>query len=168
MASLSACESTLMKPGNCSSMKITRLQEKNLTIFWSHYFPSLEVRKENSNRGCLSILPGILKMSMMQWLRQPLKISTQRKNLTLLSHVVIMLLAGMVLQFITGSYQVPALKFDPVLSVQFLHNVPGRKMNANTSSNTLTLPVTSKYLDYNLFQEEFTTCIFDSPGFGNV
>ena len=41
-------------------------------------------------------------------------------------------------------------------------------MNANTCSNTLTLPVHSKYLDYNLFQEEFTTCILDSPGFGNV
>ena len=37
-------------------------------------------------------------------------------------------------------------------------------MNANTCSNTLTLPVRSKYLDYNLFQEEFTTCILDSPG----
>lgn len=33
----------------------------------------------------LSILPGILKMSMMQRLRGPFKILTQRKNLTLLS-----------------------------------------------------------------------------------
>lgn len=82
------------------------------------------------------------------------------------SHIVIT--AGMVLQFITGSYQVPALKFDPVPSLKFLHDDPGRKMNANTCSNTLTLPVHSKYLDYNLFQEEFTTCILDSPGFGNV
>ena len=41
-------------------------------------------------------------------------------------------------------------------------------MNANTCNNTLNLPVSSKYLDYNLLQEEFTTCILDSPGFGNV
>ena len=82
------------------------------------------------------------------------------------SHVVIT--TGMVLQFITGSYQVPALKFDPVPSLKFLHDDPGRKMNANTCGNTLNQPVSSKYLDYNLFQEEFTTCILDSPGFGNV
>ena len=64
-------------------------------------------------------------------------------------HVVIT--AGMVLQFITGSCQVPALKFDPVPSVQFLHDDSGRKMNANTCSNTPTLAVSSKYLDYNFF-----------------
>ena len=81
----SACDSTLMKKGNCSPMKTTRFQEKNLTIFWSHYLPSLEAIKENWKRGCLSILPGILKMSLMQRLRGPLKILTQRKNLTLLS-----------------------------------------------------------------------------------
>ena len=38
------------------------------------------------------------------------------------SHVVIT--TGMVLQFITGSYQVPALKFDPVPSLKFLHDDP--------------------------------------------
>ena len=64
-------------------------------------------------------------------------------------HVVIT--AGMVLQFITGSCQVPALKFDPVPSVQFLHDDSGRKMNANTCTNTPTLAVSSKYLDYNFF-----------------
>ena len=48
------------------------------------------------------------------------------------SHIVVT--AGMALQFITGSYQVPALMFDPVPSLKFLHDDPGRKMNANTCS----------------------------------
>ena len=82
------------------------------------------------------------------------------------SHIVIT--AGMVFQFITRSGQVPALKFDPVPSVQFLHDLSERKMNANTSSNTLTLRVSSQYLDHNLFREESTSCVLDSPGFGNA
>ena len=100
-------------------------------------------------------------MSTMQRLRGPLKILTQQKNLTLSQQ-------AWCCSSLQAHVKFPALKFDPVPSEQFLHDDSGRKMDANTCSNTLTLPVSSKYLDYNLFQEEFTSCILDSPEFGNM
>lgn len=74
-----------------------------------------------------------------------------------------------VLQFITGSSTVPALGFvDKPPSIMFQHDVSGRKLSANTCANTLHLPVNNTYLNYDNFKAEFTSCMAESPGFGNV
>lgn len=80
----------------------------------------------------------------------------------------VLITASMVLQFITGSTHIPPIGFNPKPTVQFSHEAPGRKMSANTCSNMLTLLVTSPYLNYELFKTEFTSCLLESPGFGNV
>ena len=67
------------------------------------------------------------------------------------------------LQFITGSSSVPPLGFvDKPPSITFQHDASGRKLSANTCANTLHLPVN------NTFKVEFTSCMAESPGFGNV
>ena len=73
-----------------------------------------------------------------------------------------------VLQFITGSSSIPAIGFDDRPSITFLHDDSGRKLSANTCSNTLHLPVNSTLLSYDKFKVEFTSCMAESPGFGNV
>ena len=73
-----------------------------------------------------------------------------------------------VLQFITGSSSIPALGFDDQPSITFLHDASGRKLTANTCSNTVHLPVNSTFLSYDNFKVEFTSCMVESPGFGNV
>ena len=73
------------------------------------------------------------------------------------------------LQFITGSSSVPALGFvDKPPSITFQHDASGRKLSANTCANTLHLPVNNTFLNYDSFKVEFTSCMAESPGFGNV
>ena len=73
-----------------------------------------------------------------------------------------------VLQFITGSSSIPAIGFDDWPSITFLHDDSGRKLSTNTCSNTLHLPVNSTPLSYDKFKVEYTSCMTESPGFGNV
>lgn len=73
-----------------------------------------------------------------------------------------------VLQFITGSSSIPAVGFDEMPSITFLHDASGRKLTANTCANTLCLPINSTFLDYDKFKVEFTACMAESPGFGGV
>ena len=83
-----------------------------MTIFWSHYLPSLEATKENLKRGCFFNFPRYLEDVSDAKVK-----GTIQDFDTAESHVVIT--TGIVLQFITGSYQVPALKFDPVPYLKF-------------------------------------------------
>lgn len=75
---------------------------------------------------------------------------------------------GDVLQFVTGSASVPAVGFDPQPSIAFNHFDTKRKLEANTCSNQLLLPVNDSLLDYESFMNEVTSCILMSPGFGTV
>ena len=73
-----------------------------------------------------------------------------------------------VLQFITACSSLPAAGFDDQPSITFMHNDLGRKLTANTCSNTIHLPVSCTFLSYESFKTEFTSCIAELPGFGNV
>ena len=73
-----------------------------------------------------------------------------------------------ILQFITGCPGIPATGFDSQLSVNFEHTETQRKLTANTCSCTLHLPVGKVLIEYEKFKNEFTECMFNSPGFGQV
>ena len=72
-----------------------------------------------------------------------------------------------VLQFITGCSTVPATGFIQQPSVRFDHGDTSRKLHVNSCGNILTLPVTSALTDFESFKNEFTSCLVNSPGFGN-
>ena len=72
-----------------------------------------------------------------------------------------------VLQFITGCSTVPATGFIQQPSVRFDHGDTSRKLHVNSCANILTLPVTSALTDFESFKNEFTSCLVNSPGFGN-
>ena len=72
-----------------------------------------------------------------------------------------------VLQFITGCSTVPARGFIHQPAVRFDHVDTCRKLQVNSCSNILTLPVTSAFTDFESFKNEFTSCLVNSPGFGN-
>ena len=83
-----------------------------------------------------------------------------------LSEMVVTL--PIVLQFVTRSTSVPAIGFYPPPSITFEHDTAGRKLHVHTCSNTLCLPVNDILLNYDSFKTEFTSCLAESPGFGNV
>ena len=71
-----------------------------------------------------------------------------------------------VLQFVTGADNIPAIGFTPRPTIQFSHDsLSKRKMTANTCGNILTIHVTGMS-DLSKFEEEFTFCMMNSPGFG--
>eukprot|EP00794_Sanderia_malayensis_P002036 gene2036-2315_t len=72
-----------------------------------------------------------------------------------------------VLQFITGSNQIPAVGFQEQPSIEFIHGDAGRKPYASTCTNTLYIPITNDSR-YSNFKDNFGQCIIMSPGFGNV
>eukprot|EP00794_Sanderia_malayensis_P000954 gene954-270_t len=71
-------------------------------------------------------------------------------------------------KFITGCPGIPATGFDSQLSVNFEHTETQRKLTANTCSCTLHLPVGKVLIEYEKFRNEFTECMLNSPGFGQV
>lgn len=74
-----------------------------------------------------------------------------------------------ILQFVTGSNDIPAIGFIPQPTILFLHGENAKqKLSANTCSNTLKLVITDDLCKYNNFQEDVLFCIMNSPGFGNV
>lgn len=73
-----------------------------------------------------------------------------------------------VLQFITGSFTVPATGFNEKPLIEFEHGDPHRKLHANTCSNTITFPVNSTLMEFESFKNEFTSCLVMSPGFGTI
>ncbi len=74
---------------------------------------------------------------------------------------------GDVLQFITGSNQIPAIGFTEQPSIVFVHGDAKRKPHVSTCTNTLYLPIPED-LSYEAFKENFGNCIIMSPGFGTV
>ena len=73
-----------------------------------------------------------------------------------------------VLQFVTGCDGIPAIGFDTSITTMFDHDKPHRKLTANTCSCTLNFPVCDLLTNYESFNNEFTECMFSSPGFGKV
>ena len=73
-----------------------------------------------------------------------------------------------VLQFVTGSDRIPAIGFDTSLTIMFDHDEPYRNLTVNTCSCTLNFPVSDSLTNYESFKNEFTECMFSSPGFGKV
>ena len=73
-----------------------------------------------------------------------------------------------ILQFVTGCPVVPATGFDTNLTCMFDHVDCDKKLTVNTCSCTLNFPVSELLKDYQSFKNEFTECIFSSPGFGKV
>ena len=73
-----------------------------------------------------------------------------------------------ILQFVTGCPIVPATGFDTNLTCMFDHVDCDKKLTVNTCSCTLNFPVSELLKDYQSFKNEFTECIFSSPGFGKV
>ena len=70
-----------------------------------------------------------------------------------------------VFEFATGAQHVPAVGFSSLPIIEFLHhlNTP-RKISANTCANILRFPV-NELCDQEKFNEEFTFCLLNSPGF---
>lgn len=76
---------------------------------------------------------------------------------------------GDILQFVTGSSDIPAIGFIPQPSILFLHGDDAKqKLSANTCSNILRLTVTDELCKYDNFKEDVIFCIMNSPGFGNI
>lgn len=73
-----------------------------------------------------------------------------------------------VLPFVTGAEDIPAIGFTPRPTIQFLHDsLPRRKMSSNTCANILTIPEAGMF-DLTKFEDEFTFCMMNSPGFGVI
>ncbi|EDO34037.1 predicted protein [Nematostella vectensis] len=71
-----------------------------------------------------------------------------------------------VIRFLTGSHGIPAIGFTPRPSIHFNQDNPNRKLTANTCANQLTLTVDGRIRKYEHFSQDFTFCMFNSPGFG--
>ena len=82
------------------------------------------------------------------------------------SQIIISL--SMILQFITGSPRIPTLGFAKQPVITFNHTDVHRKLHANTCGPQLILPANDVLKCYESFKEEFTSCMLNSPGFGNV
>ncbi len=73
-----------------------------------------------------------------------------------------------ILQFVTGSEEVPAIGFSPKPTIEFVHESEVlRKLSVSTCANILTFPVAGM-TDYKKFSDEFTFCMMNSTGFGSI
>ena len=73
-----------------------------------------------------------------------------------------------ILQFVTGSEEIPAIGFGPRPTIEFLHEVETpRKLSVSTCANVLTLPVAGM-AEYKKFSDEFSFCMMNSPGFDDL
>ena len=71
-----------------------------------------------------------------------------------------------ILEFDTGAQHIPAIGFSPRPTIEFLHNLSTpRKISTNTCSNVLKIPGLNELCDQKKFNEEFTFCLLNSPGF---
>ena len=73
-----------------------------------------------------------------------------------------------ILQFATTCSVVPGTGFDTSSTATFDHVQCHKKLTVNTCSCTLNFPVSELLKNYQSFRNEFTECIFGSPGFGKV
>ena len=70
-----------------------------------------------------------------------------------------------ILEFATGAQDIPAVGFSPRPTIEFLHNFCAqRKISTNACANVLKFPV-GELCDQKKFNEEFTFCLLNSPGF---
>eukprot|EP00112_Aurelia_sp_Birch-Aquarium-sp1_P025839 Seg883.4 transcript_id=Seg883.4/GoldUCD/mRNA.D3Y31 product="G2/M phase-specific E3 ubiquitin-protein ligase" protein_id=Seg883.4/GoldUCD/D3Y31 len=73
-----------------------------------------------------------------------------------------------ILQFVTGSEEIPAIGFSPRPTIEFLHDLETpRKLSVSTCANVITLPVAG-IAEYKHFSDEFSFCMMNSPGFGSI
>ena len=80
----------------------------------------------------------------------------------------VMITLPMILQFCTGASLIPTLGFSKGPVISFNHEATDRKLQVNTCGLVLMLPVNDTLTNYASFKDEFTKCMLDSPGYGNV
>ena len=78
------------------------------------------------------------------------------------------LLLSDILQFVTGPPVIPITGFHRKLKIIFSHVGTDRMLEANACGPQLCFPVSDVLQQYESFKHELTSCIYDSPGFGNL